>query len=160
MSQRKHPLDGGGKTNMRTHNVRLQTNRTRAALALLVIFILSLAPALAAAQRNGASQDREDRSKIATDLLQTMDAGMTTRTPVIVTYAATPTARDVQKIRSRGALDRQLRSVNGLSARLSRKAIRDLSRDPRIASISPDRTVRGTMDVAYLSTGAAAAFTR
>src|SRR5438093_2209658 len=120
MSQRKHPLDGGGKSNMRSHNNRLQTNRTRTALALLVIFILSLAPALAAAQRNADSQDRADRSKIASDLLQKMDHGMTTRTPVIVTYADTPTASDVHKIRSKGALDRQLRSVNGLPARLSR----------------------------------------
>src|SRR6185436_15943775 len=51
-------------------------------------------------------------------------------------------------------------SINGLSARLSRRGIADLASDPRVVSISPDRTVRRTMDIAYATTGAEAAHLR
>jgi hypothetical protein len=53
-------------------------------------------------------------------------------------------------------VDRPLRSING-SRPADAPGIAELAADPRVASISPDRTVRGTMDIAYAATGREAA---
>src|SRR5213593_4729800 len=113
-----------------------QMNRETIVTVIIAIAVLAslFVPAANAAALSTANADRvaaEQKTKVAADLQARLERAPARRLEsVIVTYASAPVASDVQKLRSRGHLDRPLRSVNGVAARLSRKAIADLSRDP------------------------------
>ena len=135
----------------------------RASLIVLLVAALLAGAATtgAAAAQRGQIRATEARSKIAPDLDESVNEAVR-RGPinVIVTYRSAPDAGDLRKARLAGRVSRPLRSVDGLAARMTRRGIERLARDPHVVSISPDRPVHSTMDVAYPATGAAAAFQR
>ncbi|PYT07510.1 MAG: hypothetical protein DMF49_07975 [Acidobacteria bacterium] len=115
-------------------------------------FAVAAAPTIAAgATSKGPALQR---NKIAADLLSKIDAGrVAPDEPIIVSFTTTPTADVVKAVKALGKVVRPLASINSLSARMSGQALATLSADARIASISPDRDVRSSMDIAGPAVG-------
>src|SRR5262245_66439127 len=68
---------------------------------------------------------------------------------VILSYAPGFGERDLDAIAKRGGkIHRNMTSVSAFAATLSEKEIADQAADPRILSISPDRRVLSSMDIA------------
>src|ERR1700682_5863358 len=68
---------------------------------------------------------------------------------VIVQYKSPPTEKHHKKINDKGGhLKNQLDNIRGALYSLPPAAIADLSDDPEVAYISPDRPVQGLLDYA------------
>ena len=105
---------------------------------IILLVALAVTPAWSA---NG-------RGKVARDLAEELDRG-TPEARVIVTYAEGVSAADIEAIGSRGiGPNKKLNGNRSVAAKFSRSDIEDLALDSRVASISPDRPVFGSMDVA------------
>src|SRR6185503_7471306 len=116
-----------------------QTNRIQTLLIVTAI-ALAIAPAFAG-------------GKLSSDLQSQLGSSASHR--VIVTYAPGFGERDLDAIAKRGGtIHRNMTSVSAFAATLSEKEIADQAADPRVVSISPDRRILSSMDIALPATGA------
>jgi hypothetical protein len=91
--------------------------------------------------------------KLSPDLRETMTLSREQR--VIVTYAPGLHDSDVRALVTKsGRVAKRLAGSTAIAASLTRREIEGLERDGRILSISPDRKVVATMDVAVPTVGA------
>src|SRR5262245_15363631 len=91
-------------------------------------------------------------SKIAGDLRQEMSLARESR--VIVSFAPGLSERDATAALARsGKTGRRLGHDRLFAASLNRREIESLASDPRVASVSPDRRVVATMDIAVPTVG-------
>src|SRR5262245_50381871 len=119
--------------------------------AIQKIFVCGVLVALSQASVWSASAKRLD--KLAPDLLSSMSVAHEQR--VIVTYAPGLDAPNVQALVSKsGRAARHVAGSSAIAARLSRREIESLASDSRVLSISPDRKVTATMDIAVPTIGA------
>ena len=110
------------------------------------------AVALAAMVSNAQAGTAHGSAKIANDLRQAMSLARESR--VIVTFAPGLTERDMTAAIARsGKSGRRLGSDRLFAASLNRRDIEALASDPRVASVSPDRRVVATMDIAVPTVG-------
>src|SRR5437867_458304 len=119
--------------------MKIQIRFGLALLALAAVVFVGTGSAFARSQNID-----HHRGKLAEDLREAMSDRAPGTIPVIVTYKSAPDAVDLGKARKAGRVVRPLRSVNGLAARMSKRAIDVLARDPRVLSISPDREIHGS----------------
>ncbi|HXJ95391.1 MAG TPA: S8 family peptidase [Terriglobia bacterium] len=95
-------------------------------------------------------------AKIARDL----DTTPGKKVDVIVTYNHAVTTSQHQKVFSRGGtLRTELKSVKGGAYTISSDALEDLASDPEVAHISPDRKLKGMLDLTAAAVNASAAWT-
>ncbi|MCH7780702.1 MAG: S8 family serine peptidase, partial [Acidobacteria bacterium] len=92
-------------------------------------------------------------SKIARDLQGKMDRGEQD-IRVIVTLVDGLAARDIEDLTFGRGRDVRRSGKTGINGRLRQFEILDLAADGRVLSISPDRLVMGSMDVAVSASGA------
>ncbi|MEW5807447.1 MAG: S8 family peptidase, partial [Acidobacteriota bacterium] len=112
-------------------------------LTLSIVFLSSFSPAA-------------DSPKISADLKEKLAAGnKDEELQVIIQYNDAPAAADFDRIKEKGGkIKRGFNAVRGIAASLSLKEIEELQSDSRIRSISPDRIIRGSMDIADPASGA------
>jgi len=105
---------------------------------LLVLFLLFIATGLAFADSSKSKNKRsKDLENIPSDA--TVD--------VIIQFNEQPTDRHYQKVLLRGGKTKaQLHSIKGAAFSLPARAIEELSNDPDVAYISPDRPVGRSLD--------------
>jgi serine protease AprX len=94
-------------------------------------------------------------AKIANDLDTTPGKNV----DVIVTYNHAVTTSQHQKVFSRGgSLRSELKSVKGGAYTMPSDAVEDLASDPEVAHISPDRKLKGMLDLTAAAVNASAAW--
>lgn len=114
-------------------------------VSLVTLLILLLVPAAIAGP---------GRAKLAADLAEQLDRGAF-EARVIVTYDDSFGDADLDAVRARGgSVHKRLNGIRGIAGTPSRHDVEELSDDPRVLSISPDRRVAGDLDVAVPATGA------
>jgi len=98
-----------------------------------------------------ASANRHNSGKMASDLRNRMEISQETMR-VIITYTD---EADMDAMRPSASRQfKNLGSIRAVSGRFTQEEIQDLANDPNVASISPDRRVRATMDVAVAAVAA------
>ena len=121
--------------------------RTRSKNTLVVVALLVL---LAAALSGDAVAARR-RAMVAPDLVRSGAEAVR----VIVTYGATVQDSELPGLLGRNTqMHRNLRGIHAVSGTIPASEIDRLADDPRILTISPDRKVASTMDVAVPTIGA------
>ncbi|MGZ4822084.1 MAG: protease inhibitor I9 family protein, partial [Terriglobales bacterium] len=93
-----------------------------------------------------------DDTKLASDLKgKTGDVAV----DVVVQYAVPPTQRHKDRIAAHGGqVKTDLQVVKAVSASLPASKLRDLSNDPDVVYVSPDRTVAGSLNYVTTAVGA------
>jgi serine protease AprX len=96
--------------------------------------------------KTGKTEVGVDINKIAVDI----DTTKTEPMDVIVQFTAPPTEHHFNKVLRRGGkLKAQFRSVRGAAFTVSPAMLKELSRDPEVAFISPDRKVKSRTTPTY-----------
>jgi len=116
-----------------------------------LIFGCTVLAAMTQSSLLAAGSNRID--KLAPDLRESMTLSHNQR--VIVTYAANLDESSVQALVSKsGQAAKRFAGSTVISSSLSRREIESLEMDARVVSISPDRKVMATMDIAVPTIGA------
>src|SRR5437867_4370987 len=90
-------------------------------------------------------------SKIAPDVPKSKS---TTFTDVIVRFKAPPTKDDLKQLGPYGQIKKQLTLVNAVLVSLSQADIQTLENNPAVAYVSPNRILKGALDITTQTVGA------
>ena len=116
---------------------------------LIKVFVLLSTALLAFA-------DNSNNGKVSPDLQQqsSQQSAQSSLMVVIVQYKTPPSKDELNQLGSYGQIKKQYSVINGVQVSLSADAIKQISADPNVAYITPDRQSKGSVDI---STGTVSA---
>src|SRR5690348_16436364 len=89
--------------------------------------------------------------KIAPDVPKSNPSALT---EVIVRFKAPPSNTDLNQLTGLGQIKRSLSIINAVHVALPQQAIQALANNPNVLYISPNRTLKGSLDITTQTVGA------